>query len=136
MKKQIVNGIAWGLVLFSTSGVGYMLGAHDGRKETLDTEAEISAIYQLLQGMSVSIRTNMNLAVKSAHYLEHSPPVSQGGFTVAECPKCLMIYNQYVQLMPDQPGYNGWYFKKFYKEPIQQRVRQGLLEEAKKKENQ
>ena len=86
--------------------------------------------------MSVSIRTNMNLAVKSAHYLEHSPPVPQGGFTVAECPKCLMIYNQYVQLMPDQPGYNGWYFKKFYKEPIQQRVRQGLLEEAKKKENQ
>ena len=37
--------------------------------------------------------------------------------------------------MPEQPGYNGLYFKKFYKEPIQQRVRQGLLEEAKKKED-
>ena len=36
--------------------------------------------------------------------------------------------------MPDQPGYNGWYFKKFYKEPIQQRVKKGLLEEAQEKE--
>ena len=91
MKKQILNGIVGGLMLFSTSGIGYMLGAHDGRKELVDTEAEISAIYQLLQCMSVSIRTNMNLAVKSAHYLEHSPPVAQGGFTVAECPKCLVL---------------------------------------------
>ena len=135
MKKQILNGIIWVLMFLSTTSAGYMLGANDGRKAIVNTEAEISAIYQLLQGMSVSIRTNMNLAVKSAHYLEHSPPVPQGGFTVAECPKCLLLYNQYVQLMPEQPGYNGWYFKKFYKEPIQQRVRQGLLEEAKKKED-
>ena len=134
MKKQILNGIVWGLMFFSTIVAGYGLGVNDGKKQTVNTEAEISAIYQLLQGMSVSIRTNMNLAVKSAHYLEHSPPVPQGGFTVAECPKCLMIYNQYVQLMPDQPGYNGWYFKKFYKEPIQQRARQGRLEEAQEKE--
>ena len=75
MKKQILNGIIWGLMFLSTTSAGYMLGAHDGRKAIVNTEAEISAIYQLLQGMSVGIRTNMNLAVKSAHYLEHSPPV-------------------------------------------------------------
>tara|TARA_R100001143_G_scaffold62320_1_gene65304 strand:- start:46 stop:456 length:411 start_codon:yes stop_codon:yes gene_type:complete len=135
MKKQILNGVVWGLMFLSTMTMGYFLGVHDGKKQTINTEAEVSAIYQLLQGMSVSIRTNMNLAVKSAHYLEHSPPLAQGGFTVNECPKCLVVYNQYVQLMPEQPGYNGWYFKKFYKEPIQQRVRQGLLEEAKEKED-
>ena len=134
MKKQIFNGIVWGLMFLSTMTMGYFLGVHDGKKQTVNTEAEISAIYQLIEGMAVSIRTNMNLAVKSAHYLEHSPPMSQGGFTVNECPKCLLVYNQYVQLMPEQPGYNGWYFKKFYKEPIQQRVRQGLLEEAIEKE--
>ena len=94
MKKQILNGIIWGLMFLSTTSAGYMLGAHDGRKAIVNTEAEISAIYQLLQCMSVGIRTNMNLAVKSAHYLEHSPPVPQGGFTVAECPKCLLLYNQ------------------------------------------
>jgi len=131
MAKQILNGVVWGFMFLSTTTVGYVLGVNDGKKHTVNTEAEISAIYQLIEGMAVGIRTNMNLAVKSAHYLEHSPPVPQGGFTVAECPKCLMIYNQYVQLMPEQPGYNGWYFKKFYKEPTERRVRQGLLEEAK-----
>ena len=133
MKKQIFNGIVWSLMLLSMAFVGYYLGFYDGKKQTVNTEAEISAIYQLIEGMAVGIRTNMNLAVKSAHYLEHSRPISQGGFAVAECPKCLMVYNQYVQLMPEQPGYNGWYLKKFYKEPTDQRVRQGMLEEAKSK---
>ena len=78
MKKQILNGVVWGLMFLSTMTMGYFLGVHDGKKQTINTEAEVSAIYQLLQGMSVSIRTNMNLAVKSAHYLEHSPPLAQG----------------------------------------------------------
>ena len=134
MKKQIFNGILSSLMLFSMGFIGYYLGFYDGKKQTVNTEAEISAIYQLIEGMAVGIRTNMNLAVKSAHYLEHSRAIPQGGFTVAECPECLLVYNQYVQLMPDQPGYNGWYFKKFYKEPIQQRVKKGLLEEAQEKE--
>ena len=134
MKKQIFNGILSSLMLFSMGFIGYYLGFYDGKKQNVNTEAEISAIYQLIEGMAVGIRTNMNLAVKSAHYLEHSRSIPQGGFTVAECPECLLVYNQYVQLMPDQPGYNGWYFKKFYKEPIQQRVKKGLLEEAQEKE--
>ena len=134
MKKQIFNGILSSLMLFSMGFIGYYLGFYDGKKQTVNTVAEISAIYQLIDGMAVRIRTNLNLAVKSAHYLEHSRSIPQGGFTVAECPECLLVYNQYVQLMPDQPGYNGWYFKKFYKEPIQQRVKKGLLEEAQEKE--
>ena len=134
MKKQIFNGILSSLMLFSMGFIGYYLGFYDGKKQTVNTEAEISAIYQLIEGMAVGIRTNMNLAVKSAQYLDHSRSIPQGGFTVAECPECLLVYNQYVQLMPDQPGYNGWYFKKFYKEPIQQRVKKGLLEEAQEKE--
>ena len=60
MKKQIFNGILSSLMLFSMGFIGYYLGFYDGKKQTVNTEAEISAIYQLIEGMAVGIRTNMN----------------------------------------------------------------------------
>ena len=60
MAKQILNGVVWGFMFLSTTTVGYVLGVNDGKKHTVNTEAEISAIYQLIEGMAVGIRTNMN----------------------------------------------------------------------------
>ena len=122
MKKEIFSYVTFCSMLLAMAVVGYYLGMKDGEEKAVHTKAEISAIYSLMEGISVGIRTNMNLAAQTAHYIKHSPPPAQGGFTVAECAECLKVYELYVKRMPKQPGYNGWYFEEFYKKPIEQRV--------------
>ena len=41
MKKQIFNGIVWSLMLLSMAFVVYYLGFYYGKKQTVNTEAEI-----------------------------------------------------------------------------------------------
>jgi len=79
-------------------------------------EEEMTAIYNLLATQAFTMRTNMNLALKTNHYLTHSKKDEKPTIT---CPECLETYKGYVEGMPPLRGGNKMYFDKHYREPLE-----------------
>ena len=84
-------------------------------------EEEMTAIYNLLATQAFTMRTNMNLALKTNHYLTHSKKDEKPALT---CPECLKTYKEYVEGMPPLREGNKMYFDKFYREPLERYLEQ------------
>lgn len=84
-------------------------------------EEEMTAIYNLLATQAFTMRTNMNLALKTNHYLTHSKKDEKPALT---CPECLKTYKEYVEGMPPLRGGNKMYFDRHYREPLERYLEQ------------
>ena len=67
---------------------------------------ELDSVYQLLSAQAFSIRTNMNLSLKTNHYLTHE-------FHEDICPDCLEHYKYLVENMPPLPEADQAWFDFF-----------------------
>ena len=81
-------------------------------------EEELDSIYQLLAAAAFTQRTNMNLSVKTNHYLTH-PKGQHGEKPNLTCEECWKGFEQLVKNMPPMPGGNGVYWDHFYKQPYE-----------------
>ena len=79
-------------------------------------EEEMEAIYNLLATQAFTMRTNMNLALKTNHYLTHSKKEQKPAIT---CPECLETHKEYVEGMPPLRGGNKMYFDRYYRQPLE-----------------
>jgi hypothetical protein len=74
---------------------------------------ELDSIYRLLASMSATQRLNMNLSLKTNHYLEHE-------FNKDICPDCLKHYRYLVDNMPELPEQQQQTFDMLYSKPLQE----------------
>ena len=73
---------------------------------------ELDSVYQLLSAQAFSIRTNMNLSLKTNHYLTHE-------FHEDVCPDCLEHYKYLVENMPPLPEADQVWFDFFNKDLVE-----------------
>ena len=91
------------------------------RQNTLEesNEEELNSIYQLLGASAFTARTNMNLAVKTNHYITH-PQGRLGRPPNLACQQCWKNFEEFVTKMPTLPNDgNGAYFDAFYRKPYE-----------------
>ena len=69
---------------------------------------ELDAVYELLSAQAFSIRANMNLSLKTNHYLTHE-------FHEKLCPDCIEHYKYIVEKMPEMPERDQVWFEFFNK---------------------
>ena len=81
---------------------------------------ELDSVYQLLSAQAFSIRTNMNLSLKTNHYLTHE-------FHEDICPDCLEHYKYLVENMPPLPEADQAWFDFFNKDLVE--LAEKILEE-------
>ena len=86
---------------------------------------ELDSVYQLLSAQAFSIRTNMNLSLKTNHYLTHE-------FHEDICPDCLEHYKYLVENMPPLPEADQAWFDFFNKDLVE--LAEKILEEKESKD--
>jgi len=86
-------------------------------------EEELNSIYQLLGAAAFTQRTNMNMSIKTNHYLTH-PKGQHGQKPDLTCEECWKGFEHLVQNMPPMPGGNGTYWDTFYKKPYEEMKKQ------------
>jgi hypothetical protein len=69
---------------------------------------ELDSVYELLSAQAFSIRANMNLSLKTNHYLTHE-------FHEKLCPDCIEHYQYIVEKMPEMPERDQVWFEFFNK---------------------
>jgi len=121
-KSVSLDRIIVGCVTILFAGVfGYWLGqvasnpiAEDEITHAYEErfEEELDSVYQLLSGMIMTQRLNMNLSLKTNHYLEH-------GFSEDVCVDCLKHYKNIVENMPELPERDQLWFDRIYKESLE-----------------
>jgi enamine deaminase RidA (YjgF/YER057c/UK114 family) len=120
---SFISGIAIMILCFLT---GTMFGRVIGQKANVEQAAEVyddkykeelDAIYELLSAQAFSIRTNMNLSLKTNHYLTHE-------FSEQLCPDCLVHYEYLVENMPEMPERDQVWFDFFNKDLVEEAKRQ------------
>ena len=72
---------------------------------------ELDSVYELLSAQAFSIRTNMNLSLRTNHYLTHE-------FHEDICPDCLEHYQYLVEKMPPMPERDQIWFDYFNKDLV------------------
>ena len=72
---------------------------------------ELDSVYELLSAQAFSIRTNMNLSLRTNHYLTHE-------FHEDICPDCLEHYQYLVEKMPPMPERDQIWFDFFNKDLV------------------
>lgn len=106
------TGMMFGRITVSKTNVEQTAEVYDDKyKEELD------AIYELLSAQAFSIRTNMNLSLKTNHYLTHE-------FSEQLCPDCLAHYEYLVENMPEMPERDQVWFDFFNKDLVEEAKRQ------------
>lgn len=108
MKKIFISG----LLIFSAFCLGVLVGQTNDNNYEDEYRAELESIYMLLGGMSATQRVNMNLSLKTNHYLQHE-------FDKDVCPDCLKHYRYLVDNMPELPEQQQQTFDMFYTKPLQ-----------------
>ena len=110
----IILGWCWLFCFFFT---GMWVGDYRADKKTEEqiTQAyeeqyrkELDAVYELLSAQAFSIRANMNLSLKTNHYLTHE-------FHEKLCPDCIEHYQYIVEKMPEMPERDQVWFEFFNK---------------------
>ena len=81
------------------------------RNELIAVREELDSVYQLLSAQAFSIRTNMNLSLRTNHYLTHE-------FHEDICPDCLEHYQYLVEKMPPMPERDQIWFDFFNKDLV------------------
>lgn len=117
-KKNSIGTIVFGwccLVGFFIGGMWLGDYRADRKTEEQITEMyeeqykkELDAVYELLSAQAFSIRTNMNLSLKTNHYLTHE-------FHKKLCPDCIEHYQYIVEKMPPMPERDQIWFDYFNK---------------------
>jgi hypothetical protein len=117
-KKNSIGTVVFGwccLIGFFVGGV--WVGDYRAEKKTEEqiTQAyeeqyrkELDAVYELLSAQAFSIRANMNLSLKTNHYLTHE-------FHEKLCPDCIEHYKYIVEKMPEMPERDQAWFEFFNK---------------------
>ena len=72
---------------------------------------ELDSVYELLSAQAFSIRTNMNLSLRTNHYLTHE-------FHETLCPDCIEHYQYLVEKMPPMPERDQVWFDYFNKDLV------------------
>ena len=110
----IILGWCWLFCFFFT---GMWVGDYRADKKTEEqiTQAyeeqyrkELDAVYELLSAQAFSIRANMNLSLRTNHYLTHE-------FHEKLCPDCIEHYKYIVEKMPEMPERDEVWFEFFNK---------------------
>ena len=117
-KKNSIGTIVFGwccLIGFFVGGMSF--GDYRAEKLTKEQIAEmyeeqyreeLDAVYELLSAQAFSIRSNMNLSLKTNHYLTHE-------FHETLCPDCIEHYKYIVEKMPEMPERDETWFNYFNK---------------------
>jgi len=110
----IVFGWCW-LILIFLAGRWWGIYNTEISNEKQITQAyeekyreELDAVYELLSAQAFSIRANMNLSLKTNHYLTHE-------FHEKLCPDCIEHYQYIVEKMPEMPERDQVWFEFFNK---------------------
>jgi len=102
LEKEIIKYLIkeeWGLK---------MIKGKTSRPRLKQYKKELDAVYELLSAQAFSIRTNMNLSLKTNHYLTHE-------FHEKLCPDCIGHYQYIVEKMPEMPERDQAWFEFFNK---------------------
>ena len=108
MKEIFISG----LLIFSAFCLGVLVGQTNDNNYEDEYRSELESIYMLLGGMSATQRVNMNLSLKTNHYLQHE-------FDKDVCPDCLKHYRYLVDNMPELPEQQQQTFDMLYTKPLQ-----------------
>jgi hypothetical protein len=117
-KKNSIGTIVFGWCCLIGFFIGGMwLGDYRADRKTKEQitemyeeqyKKELDAVYELLSAQAFSIRTNMNLSLKTNHYLTHE-------FHKKLCPDCIEHYQYIVEKMPPMPERDQIWFDYFNK---------------------
>ena len=121
MKDRTRKIILGWVVIISAGFFGHWIGTKDAAQTpatSVSNEAyeekfkeELNSIYNLLSAMMMTERLNMNLSLKTNHYLEHD-------FSGDICVDCIKHYQNLVAKMPELPERDQIWFDRFYKHPL------------------